>query len=137
MNWTEKLLPIITLILGWGLAQYGKFWIDKKIDRRKIKKLLFNLLELRWLLKKELDLNNDIIFFINKLYPYYLFLIIDNDYEDSDSYHEEYCNCYAIIAPINDVGGIIKHLKTITDKCLCDLYIELCNLYVAIHLGGV
>jgi len=60
MNWIDKLLPVLTLLLGWGLSQFGKFWTDKKNDQKKLKKLLFNLLELRWLLKRELDLNKDI-----------------------------------------------------------------------------
>ena len=60
MDWIDKLLPVLTLLLGWGLSQFGKFWADKKDDSKKLKRLLFNLLELRWLLKRELDLNKDI-----------------------------------------------------------------------------
>ena len=60
MTWIDKLLPVLTLLLGWGLSQFGKFWADKKDDTKKLKKLLYNLLELRWLLKKEFDLNKEI-----------------------------------------------------------------------------
>lgn len=67
MNWIDKLLPVLTLLLGWGLSQFGKFWADKKDDTKKLKKLLFNLLELRWLLKRELDLNKEIGIYIEQL----------------------------------------------------------------------
>ncbi|WP_456462830.1 hypothetical protein [Reichenbachiella sp.] len=67
MNWIDKLFPVITLILGWGLSQFGEFWTDKKSDNKKLKKLLFNLLELRWLLKRELDLSKKITSYINQL----------------------------------------------------------------------
>lgn len=52
MEWFNKLLPIGTLIFGWGLAQFGKYYADKKEDKKKLRKLLFNLLELRHLIKK-------------------------------------------------------------------------------------
>ena len=67
MNWIDKLLPVLTLLLGWGLSQFGKFWADKKDDTKKLKKLLFNLLELRWLLKRELDLNKEFGIYIEQL----------------------------------------------------------------------
>jgi hypothetical protein len=60
MDWIDILFPVFTLILGWGLSQFGKFWADRKNDRRRLKKLLFNLLELRWLVKREVDLNKNI-----------------------------------------------------------------------------
>lgn len=55
MEWINKLVPFITLVLGWGLAQFGKYSADKKEDKKKLKKLLFNLLELRNLIKKEVE----------------------------------------------------------------------------------
>lgn len=67
MNWIDKLLPVLTLVLGWGLSQFSKFWTDKKNDQKKLKKLLFNLLELRWLLKREIDLNKDITIYTERL----------------------------------------------------------------------
>jgi hypothetical protein len=67
MDWIEKLFPVITLLLGWGLSQFGKLWADKKNDKKKLKKLLFNLLELRWLLKREFDFNKDITHYIERL----------------------------------------------------------------------
>lgn len=67
MNLIDKLFPIITLLVGWGLSEIGKFSTNRKNDRRKLKKLLFNLLELRWLLKREFDLNIEITNYIEKL----------------------------------------------------------------------
>ena len=66
MNWIDKLLPVITLILGWGISEFGKFSTERKNNTKKFKKLLFNLLELRWLLKREMDLNNDITLYIKR-----------------------------------------------------------------------
>jgi len=67
MNWINKLLPVVTLILGWGISEFGKFSAERKNNIKKFKKLLINLLELRWLLKREIDLNNDITFYIGSL----------------------------------------------------------------------
>jgi len=67
MNWIDKLLPVVTLILGWGISEFGKFSTERKNNTKKFKKLLFNLLELRWLLKREIDLNNDITLYIERL----------------------------------------------------------------------
>jgi methionyl-tRNA synthetase len=67
MNWIDKLLPVVTLIIGWGISEFGKFSTERKNNAKKFKKLLFNLLELRWLLKREMDLNNDITQNIERL----------------------------------------------------------------------
>jgi hypothetical protein len=66
MNWIDKLLPIATLILGWGISEFGKFSTERENNTKKFKKLLFNLLELRWLLKREIDLNNEITLYIER-----------------------------------------------------------------------
>lgn len=67
MNWIDKLFPVVTLIIGWGISEYGKYSLERKNNGKKFKKLLFNLLELRWLLKKETDLNKDITTYIERL----------------------------------------------------------------------
>lgn len=63
----DKILPVITLILGFGLSEFGKHFADRKNDRKKLKKLLFNLLELRWLLRQEVVLNNRISQYIVRI----------------------------------------------------------------------
>lgn len=60
MTWIDKILPILTLILGFSLSEFGKYFTDRKNDRKKFKNLLFNLLELRWLLRQEITLNSKI-----------------------------------------------------------------------------
>ena len=60
MTWIDKILPILGVAFGWLLSQYGKYSTDKKNDTRKLKRLLYNLLELRWLLKSELEFEKDI-----------------------------------------------------------------------------
>ncbi|WP_075343577.1 hypothetical protein [Tenacibaculum agarivorans] len=66
MNWIDKVLPVITLIFGFALSEFGKYFSDRKNERKKLKKLLFNLLELRWLLKQEIDLNKSITQYIER-----------------------------------------------------------------------
>jgi hypothetical protein len=66
MTWIDKILPVITLIIGFGLAEFGKYSADRKNDRKKLKRLLFNLLELRWLLRQEIVLNSTISKYIER-----------------------------------------------------------------------
>ncbi|MEP2770600.1 MAG: hypothetical protein ABJH05_00540 [Fulvivirga sp.] len=67
MDILTLLLPIITLILGWSLSQTTEFVTKKRNDKKKLNHLLFNLLELRWLLKKSLELDDNISNFIEKI----------------------------------------------------------------------
>lgn len=64
---TDKILPIIALFLGWALSEFGKFSTQRKNNIKKFKRLLFNLLELRWLLKREYDLNEEITTCVERL----------------------------------------------------------------------
>lgn len=65
MTWIDKILPILGVAFGWLLSQYGKYSTDKKDDIRKFKKLLYSLLELRWLLKNELEFEKDFSKFLS------------------------------------------------------------------------
>lgn len=67
MSWIDKILPILGVLLGWILSEYGKYFTDKKNDKKKLKKLLFNLLELRWLLEREIRLERELNTFLSKL----------------------------------------------------------------------
>lgn len=67
MNIIDKFLPILGVAIGWGLSEFSKSILDRKNDKRKFKKLLFNLLELRWLLKREVNLIQDISVYLEKL----------------------------------------------------------------------
>lgn len=61
MNDSAKLLlPLLGVILGWGLSEWGKINTDKRQDKRKLKRLLFYLLELRFHFTRELSLELDI-----------------------------------------------------------------------------
>ena len=55
MNWLNIILPILGtllgVVIGWGLTRYDKLSAKKEEDTKKLKKLLFNLLRLRKLLK--------------------------------------------------------------------------------------
>jgi len=66
MTTIDKLLPFIGVAFGWLLSQYGKYSTDRKEDKRKLKKTLFNILELRWLLNKEFTFENHINIFLAK-----------------------------------------------------------------------
>jgi vacuolar-type H+-ATPase subunit H len=71
MEWIKTILPLIGVLLGWLLAESGKIFTDKRQDKRKLKKLLFFLLELRYHFAKELsmelDLDKYLIVMKNKL----------------------------------------------------------------------
>jgi hypothetical protein len=58
MKWINIILPILTLIIGFVLAQFGELFKERKERKRKFKKLLFNLLRLHFVLKKEYDSEN-------------------------------------------------------------------------------
>ena len=55
MEWIKTILPLLGVALGWILAESGKIFADKRQDNRKLKKLLFFLLELRFHFSKELS----------------------------------------------------------------------------------
>lgn len=56
MEWIKTILPLIGVALGWLLSESGKIFSDKRQDKRKLKKLLFFLLELRHHFSKELSI---------------------------------------------------------------------------------
>lgn len=56
MEWIKTILPLIGVALGWLLSESGKIFADKRQDKRKLKKLLFFLLELRYHFTKELSI---------------------------------------------------------------------------------
>lgn len=56
MQWIDNIFVIFGVIVGWGLSQLGEYFKDRRGDKKKLKKLLFNLLELRYLLYKEFNL---------------------------------------------------------------------------------
>ncbi len=60
MEWIKTILPLIGVALGWLLAESGKVFTDKRQDKRKLKKLLFFLLELRFCFAKELSIQLDL-----------------------------------------------------------------------------
>jgi hypothetical protein len=66
MEWIKSLLPLLGVFLGWGLAESGKIFTDKRQDKRKLKKLLFYLLELRFHFSKELSIEIDIQDFMDQ-----------------------------------------------------------------------
>lgn len=56
MEWIKTILPLIGVALGWLLSEGGKIFADKRQDKRKLKKLLFFLLELRYHFGRELSI---------------------------------------------------------------------------------
>ncbi|MCA0349066.1 MAG: hypothetical protein LCH35_07375 [Bacteroidetes bacterium] len=55
MEWINVILPIFTLIIGFVLAQFGELFKERKEKKKKFKKLLFNLLRLHFVLKREYE----------------------------------------------------------------------------------
>ena len=60
MEWIRALLPLVGVLIGWLLSESGKIFSDKRQDKRKLKKLLFFLLELRFHFARELSFELDI-----------------------------------------------------------------------------
>jgi hypothetical protein len=60
MEWLKIIAPLIGVAIGWALSEYGKIWADQKQDKKKIKKLIFFLLELRFQIVKSLVDENEI-----------------------------------------------------------------------------
>lgn len=67
MEWIKTILPLIGVALGWLLSERGKIFADKRQDKRKLKKLLFFLLELRFHFARELSIELDIDKYISIL----------------------------------------------------------------------
>lgn len=67
MEWIKTILPLIGVALGWLLSERGKIFADKRQDKRKLKKLLFFLLELRNHFARELSNELDLDKYINIL----------------------------------------------------------------------
>ena len=67
MEWIKTILPLIGVGLGWFLSERGKIFADKRQDKRKLKKLLFFLLELRFHFARELSMELDIDKYISVL----------------------------------------------------------------------
>lgn len=55
MKWITVVLPIFTLLIGFVLAQFGDLFKERKEKKRKFKKLLFNLLSLHNIIKKDFN----------------------------------------------------------------------------------
>ena len=60
MDWISIILPIAGVALGWGFSELSNIIGDRRKDNRKLKRLLFYLLELRYYFSKELNLNKDL-----------------------------------------------------------------------------
>ncbi len=67
MEWIKTILPLIGVGLGWFLSERGKIFADKRQDKRKLKKLLFFLLELRFHFARELSMELDMDKYISVL----------------------------------------------------------------------
>lgn len=60
------LITILALLLGWVLSEIGYYLRIRKGDKRQVNKLLFNLLELRCLLSKSIELDKSIDYLVTK-----------------------------------------------------------------------
>ena len=69
MEWIKIILPIVGVIIGWLLSESGKVFTDRRHDKRKLKKLLFFLLELRYRFERELSYEMDLDKYINLIKP--------------------------------------------------------------------
>lgn len=77
MEWIKTILPLIGVALGWLRSERGKIFADKRQDKRKLKKLLFFLLELRYHFARELSKNLKDRLQCRKDFLDFIFTIID------------------------------------------------------------
>lgn len=69
MDWLNTIVTITSLIIGFILAQVGDLFKEKKERKRKLNKLIFNLLQLHYFLKKEYNFENEFDKFTEKIIP--------------------------------------------------------------------
>ncbi len=67
IEWIKIIVALIGVTLGWLLSESSKIFADRRQNKRKLKKLLFFLLELRFHFAKELSLENDLNRYIDVL----------------------------------------------------------------------
>jgi hypothetical protein len=60
MEWLKTIAPLMGVAIGWGLSEYGKLWADKRQDKKKLKRLLYYLLELRFQVSKDLNFEKEV-----------------------------------------------------------------------------
>lgn len=121
MEWINNIFILIGVALGWGFSQVGEYFKDKKDDKKKLKKLLFNLLEIRYLLCAELGQNKMLdksTFLIKKRFKD----IIGEDLPDDDMelrkvtrdiFKTQYDNSDKIILLGNNIDNILIDLSEV------------------------
>ena len=67
MEWIKIILPLLGVLVGWFLSERGKKTADSRQDKRKLKQLLFFLLDLRYHFAKEHSKELEMDRFVNKL----------------------------------------------------------------------
>lgn len=82
MDWIKTILPLIGVLLGWFLSEKGKVFSDKRQDKRKLRKLLFLLLDLRFHFAKELSTQEDFEKYFDSLKSK---LLEKFDYDENDT----------------------------------------------------
>jgi hypothetical protein len=66
MNYINTILPLIGVILGFGLSQFDEYFKERKNKKKTLKKLLFNLLNLYSVLYEDLKFEESIEKFLEK-----------------------------------------------------------------------
>lgn len=60
MDWINGVIAIVGVATGWGLTELSNIWRGKRNDKRKLKRLLFFLMELRYYISKEISFSKNI-----------------------------------------------------------------------------
>ncbi|GGK20557.1 hypothetical protein GCM10007962_13350 [Yeosuana aromativorans] len=66
MEWIKIIAPLLGVILGFGLSERAKVWTGKRLGKKKLKRLLFYLLELRFHFTRELNIQKQINIFYKR-----------------------------------------------------------------------
>jgi hypothetical protein len=123
MEWIKAILPLIGVAIGWLLSESGKALSDKRQDKRKLKKLLFFLLELRFHFSRELstELYLDKYFNILKNKMVNKFGIDKNDSEFNLGLNSLKPILEQLISKNNVLDDKFEYLEENIDKILIDL----------------
>lgn len=115
------LISLVAVAMGWGLSEYGKFWEEKRQDKKKLKRLLFFLLELRFQMTRDLAAEKEITKYLAQVRTE-----LGKDFEAIPDL--EFNQLKLLLSdvlknafPIADVDGRIEYLEKNIDQTILEL----------------
>jgi|GEM_PF-2636633 len=122
MEWLKIVLPLVGVIIGWLLAESGKIFSDRKQNKRKLRKLLFYLLELRFRFTRELSSEKSTDKYLEMLRQKLLEMginITDSEFSDGNALLKPMIK--QLVEKIKQENGNFEDLSVSIDTILNDL----------------